>query len=146
MKQLTNGFADNWLDRCYRIGDSFFYPAYASLLLMLHFDALNWVVLELLLVLPLFFRLYGFGVQQKLGRFYNTARNQLIIFLIEFGVVTVICSSLQITLPQSGACMVWDGIEYSRYRNSGVSPSSTIALLVLLTLKMGLLGKKLWLI
>ncbi|OHS93314.1 hypothetical protein TRFO_11947 [Tritrichomonas foetus] len=130
---ITNGINDNWFDGCHAIATKVFQPIFSSFQFIIHFDAMIWIVAELLLLLPIFFRLYGFGVQQKLARFYNTARYQLIHFLYLFSLSAVLCSLLQLCLPQPPACVTWDGLNYHPLRNNYLSPSFTIVLITILS-------------
>lgn len=127
-KIVTNGMSDNWFDACLSYQNEFFSPIYSSFQFLFHFDGLVCIITELLVLLPAFFRFYGFGIQQKLARFYNNARYQLIIFLYLFSLSVVICSDLQIVLLQPPACATWDGLNYQPFVEKYQSPSFTIVL------------------
>lgn len=130
---ITNGVSDNWFDSCHATASNFFRPIYSSFQLLFHFDSMNWIILELLLLLPVFFRLYGFGVQQKLSKFYTEARSQLIHFMFLFSLASVICPILQLFLPRSAGCITWDGLNYTPLRNGNYqSPSYDIVLITIL--------------
>jgi len=128
---LTNGISDEWYNACHASSYSIFQTIYSSFSLLFHFDSLNWVVLELLILLPVFFRLYGFGIQQKLTKFYNKVRLQLITFLFYFSFTTVLSCIIHFLLPQNAACAKWDGVSLTPFRSDFMSPSS---LLILVTL------------
>ena len=129
---ITNGISDGWFDSCHTVAAKVFQPIFSSFQFLFHFDGLLWIVIELLLLLPVFFRLYGFGVQQKLARFYNSTRYQLILFLYLFSASAALCSAIQICLPQPPACVTWDGLNYLPLRNNYLSPSFTIVLVTIL--------------
>lgn len=129
---LTNGICDNWFDGCLARKPSIFQPIFSSFQFLFHFDGLLCIITELLVLLPAFFRFYGFGVQQKLAKFYNNSRYQLIIFLFLFSLSAVICSDLQIFLPQPPGCVTWDGLNYEPFRPNYLSPSLTIVLITLI--------------
>lgn len=131
---ISNGIGDDWFNRCYATSTGFFQTFYSSLQFIFHFDSLNWVVIELLFITPIFFRLYGFGVQQKLTKFYNQARIQLITFLFYFSFITVLSCILQYLLPRSPACLKWDGLNLSPLRSDYSSPSVIIMLTAILFL------------
>lgn len=137
---IGNGISDHWSCKCYVSAVSIFQPIYSSFELLFNNDALNWFVFELLLLLPLFFRLYGFGVQQKLTKFYNETRRQLINYQFLFGFTTVLCSILQIFIPQASACVIWDGISYGPLRSNNPSPSQSIVLVTVLLLTIACLS------
>jgi hypothetical protein len=128
----TSGLSDAWFDRCQAVGSEAFHLIFSAFQLLFHFDTLNFILGELLLLLPVFFRLYGFGVQQKLTRFYNETRAQLLRFMYLFAISTVLCSILQLLLCQTPACMTWDGINYSPLRLTYSSPNLDIVVITIL--------------
>ena len=129
---LTNGICDNWFDGCLACKPTIFQPIFSSYQFIFHFDGLLCIVTELLVLLPTFFRFYGFGVQQKLAKFYNNSRYQLIIFLFLFSLSAVLCSDFQIFLPQPPGCVTWDGLNYEPFRPNYLSPSLTIVLITII--------------
>lgn len=130
---FTNGISDNWRSACQLHLSWFFQPIYSSFQLLFHFDSLNWILLELLIILSLFFRLYGFGVQQKLSKFYGEVRNQLLSFMYLFASGIVVCGVLQLMLPQPPVCAAWDGVEYAPLRAQYMTPSADIVVLSMLS-------------
>ena len=132
-KVFTNGISDSWQSSCQLHFSFFFQPIYSSFQLLFHFDSLNWVLLELLIILPLFFRLYGFGIQQKLSKFYGEVRNQLLNFMYLFATSVVVCSILQLLLPQPPVCATWDGVNYLPLRKLYMTPSTDIVVLSMLS-------------
>ena len=129
---ITNGICYNWFDGCLACKPSIFQPIFSSYQFIFHFDGLLCIITELLVLLPTFFRFYGFGVQQKLAKFYNNSRYQLIIFLFLFSLSAVLCSDFQIFLPQPPACVTWDGLNYEPIRPNYLSPSLTIVLITII--------------
>ena len=129
---IRNGISDSWLCKCSVGAREVFGPFYSSFSLLFNFDAVNWFVFELLLLLPIFFRLYGFGLQYKLTNFYNETRRQLIQFQFLFGLSATLCTILQIYIPQAPACVEWDGLNYTPLCSNYVSPSIPIVLVTIL--------------
>ena len=132
MQVLTNGISDGFFDSCQARSANVFQPLFASFRLLFTFDSLNWILVELLLLLPIFFRLYGFGIQQKLTEFYNTMRDYLIHIMYLFGVSTVACSGLQLLFQSRPACVVWDGMNYKHFVDLYVSPSLDLVVITIL--------------
>lgn len=131
---ISNGIADNWFNRCCAINTSVFNSFFITFKLIFHFDSLNWIAIELLIIIPIFFRLYGFGIQQKLTKFYNKARLQILNFLFYFSLITVISALLQFLMPRNPACLQWDGANLVPLRNDFGSPSIIIMLTTILFL------------
>ena len=135
MSEITsNGIGDGWFDMCCAVPTTVFQTFFSSFQFIFHFDSLNWVVIELLIIMPIFFRLYGFGIQQKLTKFYNKARFQLITFLFYFSFITVFSCVLQYLLPRSPACQKWNGLDLEPLRTDYGSPSVIIMLSAILFL------------
>ena len=132
MKVVTNGISDGFFDSCLARSPNVFQPIFSSFRLLFTFDSLNWILVELLLLLPIFFRLYGFGIQQKLTKFYNTTRNYLIHIMYLFGISTVTCSGLQLLFESRPACVVWDGTNYQHFVDSYVAPSLDLVVITIL--------------
>jgi hypothetical protein len=128
----TSGISDSWFDSCLAVDSTVFSSIFSAFQLLFHFDSLNFILVELLLLLPVFFRLYGFGVQQKLTKFYDETRSQLIRFMYLFGLSTVLCSTLQLLLRQSPACISWDGVNYLPLHTKYASPNLDIAVIAIL--------------
>ncbi|EAY20910.1 hypothetical protein TVAG_437360 [Trichomonas vaginalis G3] len=132
-QRLTNGIGDDWFNKCcesYTVFKAF----YASFKMIFHFDSLNWIAIELLIIMPIFFRLYGFGIQQNLTRFYNKSRLQILNFLFFFSFITVFSILLQYLMPRSPACLIWDGNDLNPSRPDNGSPSVIIMLTTILFL------------
>lgn len=133
-KIISNGISDYWYDSCYATKVNIFQTFYSSFQILFHFDSLNWVAIELLILVPIFFRLYGFGIQQKLTKFYNKTRLQLIYFLFYFSFVTLLCSILHIIFPREPACLTWNGKDIEPLRYDYESPSAIVMFSVILFL------------
>lgn len=140
----SNGISDSWLDACHVYGETVFEPLFSAFKLVFHFDSLNWILLELLFLLPVFFRLYGYGVQQKLTRFYDETRHQLIHFMFLFGMSTVVSSSLQLIFNQAPACVSWDGTNYHALRDIYSSPNLDLAVITILMIILSSVVVNMW--
>ena len=130
-ESLSNGIGDEWYNKCLASSNPLFKIIYSSFSILFHFDSLNWIVLELLILLPVFFRLYGFGIQQKLTKFYNKVRLQLIKFLFYFSLSSVLSCILHFLIPRPPSCVKWDGIKFSPFESEFTSPSSLIILIII---------------
>lgn len=144
MEVLTNGISDGFFDSCQARSANVFQPLFASFRLLFNFDPLNWILVELLLLLPIFFRLYGFGIQQKLTRFYNTMRNHLIHIMYLFGISTVTCSGLQLLFQSRPACVVWDGVNYKDFVDLYVAPSLDLVVITILVCILSTVLFRMW--
>jgi hypothetical protein len=132
MPVITSGISDAWFDCCHTLSLDAFHLVFTAFHVLFHFNSLNFILVELLLLLPVFFRLYGFGVQQKLTRFYSETRSQILRFMYLFALSTVLCSSLQLLLQQTPACVQWDGRHYAPLRSTYASPNLDIVVIAIL--------------
>lgn len=143
---IANGIGDDPFNRCLAVGTSVFGPMFSVVEIILHSDMINWLLIELIILFPLFFRLYGFGFQNKITEFYFNTRQQLIIAMSTISLATVLCSMLQFYCPQPSACVYWNGLSYEPYKVPVLNPNNNIVCGTLLACTLVVLGKKSWLL
>ena len=104
---------DDWWNVC-RADDIPFFTALAETFRRtIHYDTVSTVLCIILLVLPMLFKIYGFGVQTQLRAFYNRLYSNFNSYQIIFGLGAELISLFHIFINQQPACIKWDKTSFS---------------------------------
>jgi len=118
-----SAISDNYYDSClYDPGNSYFAIA-ESFRRFLHFDCIVTLILQLLIILSVLFKIYGFGMQQPLRIFYNKVRFGLIKMLSLFSFAAGFCAICNLWFDIQPACLKWDQTQIYTFSRSWRTPN-----------------------
>lgn len=129
---MLNGISDSWIDRCYYQTSSIFSTTANTFNRLFHYDYIITVVFLVLVILPILFNIYGSGVQQRLRRFYDSARAAFVRFLFECSFAVGMCTVFHLLVEQAMPCVQWDGRSLYAFTNSSRTPNDEIVLLLMI--------------
>ncbi|EAY02890.1 hypothetical protein TVAG_168920 [Trichomonas vaginalis G3] len=129
-----NGVSDSLFDCCLQNDNKIVQAISLAFDRMFQFDCVLTVDYLILIIFPILFKIYGFGVQQRLRNFYDTARLIFIefIFLCSFSVS--LTTIIHLFIKQPMACVTWDGRTIAPAFNGSRSPNHEIIIIMILGL------------
>lgn len=131
---LMNGVADNLFDCCLAKNNKLVQAVSLAFDRMFQIDCVLTVDYLILIIFPILFKIYGFGVQQRLRNFYDSSRLIFIefIFLCSFSVS--ITSIMHLFIKQPMACISWNGHSIEPALKSTRTPNPEIIIILILGL------------
>ena len=118
-----NAISDNYFDSCLYSPNLFAYSIMETFRRVTQFDFIITLSLQILLLIPLLFTIYGFGIQQPLRIFYNKVRFGILLSLSIIGFSGALCSMTHLFLKLQPACLKWDQYQIYLISNSWNIPS-----------------------
>ena len=129
---ILNALTDNWFDCCMKM-DWRVLPAIAQAFnRMFQFDCVITVDYLILIIFPILFKIYGFGVQQRLRNFYDSSRLVFIEFLFLCSFSVILSSIMHIWIQQPMPCITWDGRNVKIFEHSSRTPNPEIIMIFIL--------------
>lgn len=133
---ILNGLSDLWVNSCLYTNNKFITAISNGISRLIQFDSLLLVGFLTLLMFPVLFSIYSFGLQQKLRTYYNSLRNNLLkcffIFSFSFGSSTV----FHLLIQQPTPCVHWDRetqvLPLKFQSNSSKSPNEDIIIILVI--------------
>lgn len=126
MSLYFNVYKDNWLNECILIKNTFITSLNFALDRIFNFDSLVTIILLVIIIFPVLFQIYGFGVQLKLRNFYDNARKMFMNFLFLISLGVCLSTLLRLIVNQPIHCLIWDGRNVHPTENGGNSPDEAI--------------------
>lgn len=103
-----SAISDKWYEACHAKSSGFFIGMTETYRRTLHYDAIVTIMAIILIILPILFKIYGFGVQTQLLKFYNKLVYNFCFYQLLLGMGFEFCAILHIFINQQPACLKWD--------------------------------------
>lgn len=127
-----NAVSDHWFDQCFDISNNLMASVSNAFDRLFQYDCIVTVGFQILIIFPVLFKIYGFGVQQRLRKFYDTSRGLFISFLFLCSFSMAICTLIHLWIQQPMPCLIWDGRTLSPGNNSSRSPNEELIIILIL--------------
>ena len=128
-----SAIADDWWDACHIVKDNQMVNAIAETYRRtIHFDSIATIFCILLIVLPMLFKIYGFGIQTQLKSFYNKLYSGFNFYQVLLGLITEVIALLHLFVNQQPACVRWYRNQIQFNLGGLRSPNLDLAMMVLL--------------
>lgn len=112
---ILNGQSDSWVNSCLYTDNKIIQSISNGVSRLIQFDSLFLVGFLSLIMFPVLFSIYSFGLQQKLRTYYNSLRNSMIRFFFIFAFSFASSTIFHLLIQQPTPCVYWE-------RSTGVSP------------------------
>lgn len=133
MLNLTlNANSDNWYDRCLKMDGRVLQAIAQAFNRIFQFDCIVTVVYLILIIFPILFKIYGFGVQQRLRNFYDSSRLVFIEFLFLCSFSVDLCTIIHLCIKQPMPCITWNGRDLDPFSHSSRTPSHELIITFIL--------------
>jgi len=127
-----NSISDHWFDCCLYSPNPIFDAISLALNRIFQYDCIVTVVFLILIIFPILFKIYGFGLQQRLRDFYDSSRIVFINFLFLCSFSMAISTIVHLWIQQPMPCITWDGRSISPSKNGSRTPNEEIIVLLIL--------------
>lgn len=131
-RYYLHGISDGWFDACLYRGSMFSDAVCETFRRICHFDTLFTVSLEAMIILSVLFRIYGFGLQQKLRDFYNNLRFLFLKFAIILSLGAAVTAACHLTLKQQPACVQWANAGIMSIANTWRTPDNDLLVVIII--------------
>jgi hypothetical protein len=133
MQDLTlNAVSDNWFDRCMKTDNRLLAAIVQAFSRVFQFDCIVTIIYLILIIFPILFKIYGFGIQQRLRNFYNSSRLIIIEFLFLFSFSVDLCTIIHLCIQQPMPCVIWNGRDLSPLTHSSRTPNHELIVVFIL--------------
>ncbi|OHS95715.1 hypothetical protein TRFO_10357 [Tritrichomonas foetus] len=129
---ILNGVSDSWTDCCLYVDNKVIYAIATTFDRLFHYDCFITVGFLILIIFPILFKLYEFGLQQRLRMFYDHSRVIFINFIFLCSFSLAISTIMHLSVQQPMPCITWDGDNIVPFRTSSRTPNEGIILLMIL--------------
>ena len=106
---ILNAISDSWYDKCFYENNDFANSIALSFNRIFQFDCIITVGFLILIIFPVLFKIYGFGLQQRLRHFYDNSRSIFINFLFLCALSLSLSTIFHLWVQQPMPCIIWDG-------------------------------------
>lgn len=103
-----SAISDNFFESCHISDEPWAISIAETYRRFFHYDILCVIICLVLIVIPILFKIYGFGVQTQLRNFYNKIRYGFIFTLTLLGLAAGVSSIIHLFIKQQPACLKWD--------------------------------------
>lgn len=132
MSIIFNGISDSWTDRCYYVDSTFIDAVASAFNHLFRYDCFFFIEFLTLIIFPIFFKIYGSGLQQRLRLFYDHSRLIFINLAILCCLTLSISTIMHLLVHQSPPCAIWDGKNIIPFRSSSKTPHESLILIFLI--------------
>ncbi|EAY22215.1 hypothetical protein TVAG_093890 [Trichomonas vaginalis G3] len=127
-----SAISDKWYDVCHTKARGGMIGITETYRRTIHYDAIVTIIAIILIILPMLFKIYGFGLQTQLRNFYNRLVLNFCFYENLIGLGALVCSIFHIYINQQPACLRWDKNKTYFLRGQFRSPSPDLVTMTIL--------------